>query len=170
MVTKSDTKSVQVEIFPSRFLMPQTAQRLLNEIYKNGGVMRIMIHGPNMPRSVPYGPGKGTPIEENKDLLIQVGDQALELRIKVGRIRLELENEDYLEGLKAACERALPNISFQIKRGRFFHDRLTVSDYAKYGSKVEDNRILGLIDPKANKDKLAILSEEQVIIDDKEER
>jgi methyl-coenzyme M reductase subunit D len=169
MVTKSDTKSVQVEIFPSRFLMPKTAQHLLNEIYKNGGVVRIMIHGPNMPAVVPYGPGKGTPIEENKDLLIQVGDQVLELRIKVGRIRLELEREKYIEGLKAACERALPNISVQIKQGRFFHDRPTVSDYAKYG-KVEDKRILGLIDPKARKDKLAILSEEQVIIDDKEER
>ncbi len=169
MVTKSDTESVQVEIFPSRFLMPQTAQRLLNEIYKNGGIVRIMIHGPNMPRTVPYGPGKGAPIEENRDLLVQIGDQALELRVKVGRIRLELESEEYIEGLKAACERALP-FSFQIKRGKFFHDRLTVSDYAKYGSKVEDKRILGLIDPKAKKDRLAILSEEQVIIDNNEER
>ncbi len=169
MVTASDTESVQVEIFPIRYLTPQTAQRLLNEIYKNGGIVRIMIHGPNMPRAVPYGPGKGVPIEENKDQLVQIGDQALELRVMVGRIRLELESEKYIEGLKAACERALP-FSFQIKQGKFFHDRLTVSDYAKYGNKVEDKRILGLIDPKAKKDRLAILSEEQVIIDDKEER
>lgn len=169
MVTASDTESVQVEIFPVRYLTPQTAQRLLNEIYKNGGIVRIMIHGPNMPRAVPYGPGKGTPIEENKDQLVQIGDQALELRVKVGRIRLELESEKYIKGLKAACERALP-FSFQFKQGKFFHDRLTVSDYAKYGSKVEDKRILGLIDPKAKKDRLAILSEEQVIIDEHEER
>jgi methyl-coenzyme M reductase subunit D len=169
MVTKSDTESVQIEIFPSRFLTPETAQRLLNEIYKNGGIVRIMIHGPNQPRSVPYGPGKGAPIEENKDHLVQIGDQAVELSVKVGRIRLELESERYIEGLKAACERALP-FSFQIKQGKFFHDRLTVSDYAKFGSKVEDKRILGLIDPKAKKDRLAILSEEQVIIDDNEER
>jgi methyl-coenzyme M reductase subunit D len=169
MVTKSDTESVQVEIFPVRFLTPQTAQRLLNEIYKNGGIVRIMIHGPNQPRVVPYGPGKGAPIEENQNQLVQIGDQALELTVKVGRIRLELESEEYLVGLKAACERALP-FSFQIKQGKFFHDRLTVSDYAKYGSEVEDKRILGLIDPKAKKNRLAILSEEQVITDDKEER
>ncbi|MDM7912765.1 MAG: methyl-coenzyme M reductase operon protein D [Methanotrichaceae archaeon] len=169
MVTKSDTQSVQIEIFPSRFLTPQTAQRLLNEIYKNGGIVRIMIHGPNQPRVVPYGPGKGAPIEENKDHLVQIGDQVVELSVKVGRIRLELESESYIDGLKAACERALP-FSFQIKRGKFFHDRLTVSDYAKFGSQVEDKRILGLIDPKAKKNRLAILSEEQVIIDDKEER
>ena len=60
MVTKSDTDSVQVEIVPSRFLMPETAQRLLNEIYKNGGIVRIMIHGPNMPRRFPTGPGRAS--------------------------------------------------------------------------------------------------------------
>jgi len=168
MVTKSDTESVQVEIVPSRFLMPETAQRLLSEIYKNGGIKRIMIHGPNMPRSVPYGPGKGIPIDANKDLLLEIGDQAIELRVKVGRVRLELDSEEYVSGLKAACERALP-FSFQFRQGKFFHDRMTTSDYAKYG-KVEDKRILGLIDPKAKKDKLAILSEDQVTFEEEEER
>lgn len=168
MVTNSDTESVQVEIFPIRFLMPETTQRLLNEIYKNGGILRISVHGPNLPRSVPYGPGKGAPIEENQDNLIQIGDQVLELTVKVGRIRLELEDEKYLEGLKAACERALP-FSFQVKRGKFFHDKLTVSDYAKYGKLegIEDKRILGLIDPKAKKNRLAVLSVD-IVTDDKE--
>jgi len=166
MVTESDTESIQVEITPSRFLMPATAQKLLNEIYENGGIIRITIHGPNLPRSVPYGPGRGSPIDENRDLLIEVGGQAFELSVKVGRIRLELESEKYMAGLKAACERALP-ISFQIRRGKFFHTRPTITDYAKYG-KVEDTRILGLIDPKAKQDRLAILSEEKVAIHDEE--
>ncbi|MGD0951087.1 MAG: methyl-coenzyme M reductase operon protein D [Methanotrichaceae archaeon] len=168
MVTKSDTDSVQVEIVPSRFLMPETAQRLLNEIYKNGGIVRIMIHGPNMPRTVPYGPGKGLPIEENKDRFLEIGDQAIELTVTVGRVRLELESQEYVGGIKAACERALP-FSFQFRQGKFFHDRMTTSDYAKYG-KVEDERILGLIDPKAKKDKLAILSEDKVTFTENEER
>ena len=166
MVTESDTGSIQVEIIPSRFLLPATAQKLLNEIYGNGGIIRITIHGPNLPRSVPYGPGRGSPIDENRDLLIEVGGQAFELSVKVGRIRLELESEKYFEGLKAACERALP-ISFQIRRGKFFHTRQTITDYAKYG-KVEDTRILGLIDPKAKQDRLAILSEENVAVHDEE--
>jgi len=166
MVTESDTGSIQVEIIPSRFLLPATAQKLLNEIYGNGGIIRITIHGPNLPRSVPYGPGRGSPIDENRDLLIEVGGQAFELSVKVGRIRLELESEKYYEGLKAACERALP-ISFQIRRGKFFHTRQTITDYAKYG-KVEDTRILGLIDPKAKQDRLAILSEEKVAVHDEE--
>jgi len=170
MVTQSDTETVQVEIFPSRFLMPETAQRLLSEIYKNGGIVRITIHGPSLPQSVPYGPGKGIPIDENRNLLVEMGDQVFELKIKLGRIRLELESESYLEGLKAACERALPeNLSFQMKRGKFFHDRPTITDYAKYGGKVEDKRILGLLDPKAKKDRMAMLSDKKVT-SDKEER
>jgi methyl-coenzyme M reductase subunit D len=166
MVTKSDTGSVQVEIVPSRYLTPATAQRLLEAIYENGGVKRIMIHGPNLPRSVPYGPGKGIPIEEHKNLLIELGGQIFELTVQAGRIRLELESEDYLSGLRAACERALP-FSFQFNQGKFFHDRMTVSDYAKFGE-VEDKRILGLIDPKAKKSKLAILSDERVTCDREE--
>jgi len=93
----------------------------------------------------------------------------MELTVKVGRVRLELENDKYLEGLKAACERALP-FAFQIKRGKFFHDRVTVTDYAKFGKDVGDKRILGLIDPKAKKDRLVVLSDDKVtdMTDDKE--
>jgi len=167
MVTETDTESIQVAIVPSRYLMPATAQKLLNEIYGNGGLRRIMIHGPNLPRSVPYGPGRGAPIEENKDLFIEVAGQAFELSVKVGRVRLELESIKYLDGLKAACKRALP-FSFNLTRGKFFHDRPTITDYAKYGGKVEDSRILGLIDPKAKKNRLAMLSEEKVTINDEE--
>ncbi len=166
MVTLSDTESIQVEIVPSRYLMPATAQKLLNEIYGNGGIVRIMIQGPNLPRSVPYGPGRGAPIDENRDLLIEVGGQIIELTVKVGRIRLELESEKYFNGLKAACERALP-FSFQIRKGKFFHTRQTITDYAKFGD-VEDKRLLGLIDPKARKERLAILSERNVTIEDEE--
>ena len=167
MVTESGTESIQVEIVPGRYLMPATAQKLLNEIYVNGGLIRIMIHGPNLPRSVPYGPGRGAPIEENKDLLIEVAGQAFELTVKVGRIRLELESDKYLDGLNEACKRALP-FSFNLKRGKFFHNKPTITDYAKFGSKVEDSRLLGLIDPKAKKNRLAILSEEKVTITDEE--
>jgi len=166
MVTKSDTESIQVEIIPQRYLMPDTTQKLLNAIYDNGGLTRIMVQGPNLPRSVPYGPGRGAPIEENRNLLIEVAGQAFELKVKVGRVRLELADEKYFNGLKEACERALP-FSFQIKRGRFFRNSPTLSDYAKYGD-VEDKRLLGLIDPKARKEKLAILSEVKVTIEDEE--
>jgi methyl-coenzyme M reductase subunit D len=117
-----------------------------------------MIQGPNLPRKVSYGPGKGLPIEEHQDLVLQIGEEAIELKVQVGRIRLELAGEEYIPKVEAACERALP-FSFSIKRGRFFRETSTISDYAKYGRNIEDRRILGLIDPKAKKDKLTVLSE-----------
>jgi len=158
MVTKSDTEPVQVEIFPNRFLKPETAQRLLNEMYEVGGITRIMIQGPNLPKSVPYGPARGLPVEENLNILLELGDQALELRVKVGRIWLELISEDYIERIKAACERALP-FSFSMKKGKFFRTKSTVSDYAKYGNDV-DEKTLGLVDPKAKRERdMAILSD-----------
>ncbi|UEC42861.1 MAG: Methyl-coenzyme M reductase operon protein D [Methanothrix sp.] len=159
MVTKSDTESVQIEIFPQRFLKPDTAQRLLDEIFQGGGILRITVQGPNLPRMVPYGPGKGLPIEEHKNMLLELADQALELRVKVGRIWLELDSEDRIEGIRAACERMLP-FSFTIKRKQIFHTKPTVSDYAKYGGEVDDKRILGMIDPKAKRERdMAILSD-----------
>jgi len=159
MVTKSDTEPVQIEIFPQRFLKPETAECLLNEIYRAGGLVRIMIQGPNLPKSVPYGPGRGLPVDENRDILLKLGDQALELRVKVGRIWLELEGEEYLEGVRAACERTLP-FPFEMKQKRLFHTKPTVSDYAKYGSDIEDKRILGLVDPKGKRERdLAVLSD-----------
>ncbi|HPJ30688.1 MAG TPA: methyl-coenzyme M reductase operon protein D [Methanothrix sp.] len=159
MVTKSDTESVQIEIFPQRFLKPDTAQTLLDEIYRCGGVLRITIQGPNLPKAVPYGPGKGLPIEEHENMLLEIGNSAMELRVKVGRIWLELDSEGRIEEVKAACERMLP-CSFTIRRKKIFRTKPTVSDYAKYGSEVEDKRILGLIDPKAKRERdLAILSD-----------
>lgn len=159
MTSESDTKPVQIEIFPKRMLSAETAEKLLNEIYKVGGITRIMIQGPNLPRVVPYGPGKGTPIEEHSELHLDVADQSLDLRVQVGRIRLELEGEEYVERMKAACERVLP-FSFIFRKGLFFHSKPTVSDYARYGGDVKDDRILGLVDPKAKKGRdLAILSD-----------
>ncbi len=170
MVTiKSDTdsESVQLEILPSRFLSAETTQRLLNELYKSGGIVRMMIQGPNLPRSITYGPGKGLPIEEHRNLLVEVGGEAFELRVRVGRVRVELEGEEFIPGVQAACERALP-FGFQIRRGKFFREISTISDYAKYGKDV-DKRLLGLIDPRAKKDaSLAVLSEKDS--DEKEER
>ena len=62
-----------------------------------------------------------------------------------------------MPGLKAACERALP-FSFQIKRGKFFHNR-PLSDYASMAMwRTEDP---GVDRSQGRKDKLAILSEEK---------
>ncbi|WP_281175210.1 methyl-coenzyme M reductase operon protein D [Methanogenium cariaci] len=40
-------------------LKPDSAEALLNEVVKIPGIRRMMINGPNLPRTVPYGPARG---------------------------------------------------------------------------------------------------------------
>jgi len=71
----------------------------------------------------------------------------MELHVKVGRIRLESE-EDVMEEIREICEEVLP-FPFELKEGLFLRRKATVTDYAKYGPDelVEDKRIYGMSDP-----------------------
>ncbi len=149
-------KPIQVRVFPKRLLQPETAEKVLNEIDQVEGVIRMLINGKNLPRKVTCGPGTGTDVNHPDRKIIHVGDCALELHIIVGEILVEVENETAIEGVRKACEKALP-FSFELKRGHFIKRRPTLTDYGKYGFRsktdesinLEDGRILGLIDPHA---------------------
>ena len=71
----------------------------------------------------------------------------MELQVKVGRIRLEAEN-DVMEEIRALCEELLP-FPFELKEGLFLRRKATTSDYAKYGPDelVEDKDVYGMVDP-----------------------
>jgi methyl-coenzyme M reductase subunit D len=149
-------KPIQIKIFPQRLLQPGTAEKLLNEIDKVNGVIRMLIGGKNLPRKVTCGPGTGTDVNHPNMEIIHVGDCAFELHIMVGDVIVELEDESSKEELRNACERALP-FSFEFKQGFFIKKKATLTDYGKYGFKskddesinLEDERMLGLIDPHA---------------------
>ena len=78
------------------------------------------------------------------------------MHIIVGEILVEVENETAVEDVRKACERGL-SFSFEFKRGHFIKRRPTLTDYGKYGFRsktderinLEDERILGLMDPHA---------------------
>jgi len=154
--SKAGNKPLQVEIFPHRLLQPETAERLLNEIDCVEGVNRILIQGQNLPAKVPCGPGTGTDVDHPDRRVIHVGGEAFELRVLVGRVRVEVEDEETKVRLKQACERALP-FSFTFREGHFIKRKPTLTDYGKYGFKgkrsnkinLKDERVLGLVDPKA---------------------
>lgn len=149
-------KPIQIRVFPQRLLKPVTAEKVLNEIDRVEGVIRMLINGKNLPRKVTCGPGTGTDVNHPDRKIIHVGDCALELHIIVGEILVEVENETAIEGVRKACEKVLP-FSFEFKRGHFIKRRPTLTDYGKYGFRsktdesinLEDERILGLIDPHA---------------------
>src|SRR3970040_2612439 len=86
-------KQIQIKIFPQRLLQPQAAEKLLNEIDKVKGVVRMLIGGKNLPRKVTCGPGTGADVNHPNMEIIHVGDCAFELHVMVGEIIVELDNE-----------------------------------------------------------------------------
>ncbi|MGB8217655.1 MAG: methyl-coenzyme M reductase operon protein D [Candidatus Methanoperedens sp.] len=149
-------KPIQIKVFPCKLLQPATAEKLLNEIDQVKGVIRMLIGGKNLPRKVTCGPGTGTDVNHPNMEIIHVGDCAFELHVMVGEVIVEIEDEIAKEELRKACERALP-FSFEFKQGFFIKKKATLTDYGKYGFKsktderinLEDERILGLMDPHA---------------------
>lgn len=151
--------SIQIEIFPSRILSPETAQKLMAEIYKVDGVIRVMVQGNRLPDKVSAGPGTGEKVEHPLRKPIQIGDQVIELKICVGRIRVELSNAEAKEKLREVCEKLLP-FPFEFREGYFLRKKPTVTDYAKLGPEA-DTRLLGMVDPKAKTDQLVFIEKQQ---------
>jgi len=152
---KSD-KLKQVKIFPQRLLLPETAEKLLNEIDSVKGVIRMLISGKNLPRKITCGPGTGMDVNHPDRIIIHVSGCAFELHVIVGEVLVEVEDESVVEELRKACEKALP-FAFEMKRGYFIKTKATLTDYGKYGFKskfdetinLEDERMLGMVDPHA---------------------
>ena len=144
--TFSETNYVQLEIFPSRLLKPETAQNLLNEIAEVEGIIRLFVHGPRLPQTVPYGPATGQPVNHPGNAVIEVAGQAIELAVSVGSIRMEVVDADVKEQVREVCEKVL-TVPFEFREGRFIPTRQTVSDYAKRGPNA-DPLMTGMTDPK----------------------
>lgn len=146
MVNSSETNFVQLEIYPSRLLSPETAQALLAEIAEIEGVIRLFVHGPRLPRTVPYGPATGESVQHPGSKVIEVAGQAMELAVTVGGIRMEVVDADVKEQVREVCERILP-VSFEFREGHFIPTKQTVTDYAKRGPGA-DPMMIGMTDPK----------------------
>jgi methyl-coenzyme M reductase subunit D len=151
--------SIQIEIFPSRILSPETAQKLMAEIYNVDGVIRAIVQGNRLPDRVSAGPGTGEKVEHPLRKPIQIGDQVIELKICVGRIRVELSNAEAKEKIREICEKLFP-FPFEFREGHFLRKKPTVTDYAKLGPEV-DPRLLGMVDPKAKSDQLVFIEKQE---------
>ncbi|WOX55315.1 MULTISPECIES: methyl-coenzyme M reductase operon protein D [unclassified Methanoculleus] len=139
----------QVRIVSARFLRPDTAEQLLNRLVQVGGIRRMSINGPSIPATVPYGPARGKPNPHPDRKTIRVGDQDVQLRVQVGTIILELEDESYIQAIGEAVDEVFADKDFSctVQQGRYMKTQPTTSDYAKYGPDA-DRDILGLVDPK----------------------
>ena len=138
----------QCRIIPERFLNPETTERLLNQVVSVPGVLRMVLNGPRLPATIPYGPAKGLDNPHPMRKTIKVGDQELELQVHVGTVLLELESRDVIPALQTAIEPVFTDLTFRIQEGRFMKTEPSLVDYCKYGPNA-DKTMLGLADPNS---------------------
>ena len=138
----------QCRIITERLLNPETSERLLNKVVSVPGVRRMVLNGPRLPATIPYGPAKGLANPHPMRKTIKVGDQELELQVHVGTVLLELENRDVVPALQTAIEPVFTNFTFRIQEGRFMKTEPSLVDYCKNGPDA-DKEMLGLADPSS---------------------
>lgn len=144
----TDASYPQVRIVSHRLLKPDTVESLLVRLVAIPGIRRIIMNGPSIPATVPYGPARGTENPHTDRRSITVGDEEIELRVQVGTFLLEVEKEDIIPLIERACEEVFVNFPYQLQQGRFMRSTPTQVDHAKYGPGA-DSRILGITDPSA---------------------
>jgi methyl-coenzyme M reductase subunit D len=144
----AENGTMQIEVFPQRLLNIGTAQRLLNELNTIGGIIRMVVYGPGLPRDNPEDLlGGKFGVAEKKYLNIM--GEMVELSVQVGRIWIEIDDTKAIEKIREACEKALP-FPFELNEGLYLRRRKTVSDYARRGPNVDDLS-LGMFDPKVKR-------------------
>ena len=147
---------MDIEIFPHRLLSIDTAERLLNNLEEVEGIKRMIIHGPRLPPVSEEDPNHRTIIVNGEEVII---------RVKPGRILVEIESEDIIDNIRDVCEDNLP-FGFNIHMGHFIRKEKTVTDRMKYGEEFEKipDEMVGLTDQNAQ------LSERAQILKRKKEK
>jgi methyl-coenzyme M reductase subunit D len=148
MMQMTEATFPQCRIVTDRLMNPETVERLLNNLLKAGGIRRLVLNGPRLPATVPYGPARGTANPHSMRGRIHVGTEELELQVHVGTILLELENREVIPVLKSACEESITEFTCRLQEGKFMKTTPSLVDYAKYGPNA-DRDILGMADPKS---------------------
>ncbi|MDE4907806.1 methyl-coenzyme M reductase operon protein D [Methanogenium marinum] len=128
-------------------LGPETAERLLNAVVGVPGIRRLMVNGPGLPKTVPYGPARGKPNPNTNRKTITVGGSDVDLRVQVGMVTIEVTDEATIEEIRTVCDRIFTQFPYQLQVGQFMKTQATLVDYAKYGPDA-DETMIGLVDPK----------------------
>lgn len=143
---------MDIEVFPHRVLGVDTTEKLLNGIEDLDDVKRTIIQGPRLP-----------PTDSNEDpkygdrRKIIVNGKELELKVKTGRIFVEISNESTIDEIREVCDEYLP-FGFDINIGKYIRTQKTVSDNIKYGDADIPDELIGMTDQSAKlSDRLTII-------------
>ena len=124
----------EVLIFPHRLLSADTTEKLLNRIYEVKHVRQVNLSGEGLPSKVRSGPHTGLDVEHPQRKVIAVKGKEIELTLQVGRIFVEIDDIDNLQGaldeIEKICQEIL-TFGFNLEVGRYSKYRPTVTDYKK---------------------------------------
>lgn len=135
---------MDIEIFPYRFLSADTTEKMLNDIESLDDVKRTVIHGPRLP---PDDPDLLPQYKERRE--ITVCGKPIELKVKTGRILVDLSNESTIDEIEKICDEHLKfGYDINTSRNEYIRKHKTVSDAIKYGTGEDSlpDELIGLAD------------------------
>lgn len=143
---------MDIEVFPHRVLGADTTEKLLNCIEDLEDVNRTVIQGPRLP---PEDPNENPKYADRRE--ITVNGKKINLKVKTGRIFIEISDESTIDTIKEICEEYLP-FGFDINIGKYIRTQKTVSDNIKYGDADIPDELVGMTDQSAKlTDRLTII-------------
>ena len=132
---------MDIEIFPYRVLGSDTTEKLLNDLESIEDVKRTVIHGPRFPNE------DSLPPEYRERKVIQIKGEDVKLKVKTGRVFVELTMESTIDKIEEICNKNIP-FGFDINQSRanYIRKERTVSDNIKYGKLELPDDLIGMTD------------------------
>ena len=132
---------MDIEIFPHRILSADTTETLLNQIESLNSVKRTVIYGPRLPPLDDLGRKYGDRRQ------ITVNGKEIELKVKTGRIWVEIENEDVIKQIDDICKNNLKfGYDINTNTKQYIRKEKTVTDNMKYGDVDLPEELIGITD------------------------
>jgi methyl-coenzyme M reductase subunit D len=153
----NEVKIMDIEIFPHRILGTDTTEKLLNDLESLESVKRTVIQGPRLPPQDEidriYGDRR----------IIVVNGEEIELKVKTGRIFVELYDESGIDEIRVICdEHITTGFDINTSKSQYIRKQRTVTDELKYGMDAEiPEELIGIADTRSKfKDHVSILKKD----------
>ncbi|WP_461460905.1 methyl-coenzyme M reductase operon protein D [Methanobrevibacter sp.] len=135
---------MDIEIFPYRIISADTTEKLLNGIESLDDVRRTVIHGPRLP---PDDPDLDPKYKDKREITVK--GKPIELKIRVGRIFVDLTSESAIKDIEKICNEVLPfGYDINTSRSEYIRKHKTVSDAIKFGADENNlpDELIGMTD------------------------
>lgn len=148
---------MDIEIFPHRILGTDTTEKLLNDLESLDSVKRTVIQGPRLP------PQDDIDRLYGDRRVIVVSGEEVELKVKTGRIFVELSDESGIDDIRSICDEHIDTgFDINTSKAQYIRKQKTVTDGLKYGDKTEiPEELIGIADTRSKfNDHVSILKKD----------